>query len=134
MASGSVPEVVTVSPLPGPAARFWKEARRFIARKPLGAAGAAVVVLVGLTALLAPLLSPFNPLEMHFADRLQAPGRPYLLGTDIFGRDVLSNILWGSRISLAVGFLSVLLGTGLGALWGLFSGYAEGGPLLAEAH
>ena len=98
-------------------------ALRRLLRNPAG-----VIGLVGLTTLLvaalgADVLAPFDPLEQHACDRLLPPGRVYLLGTDDLGRDLLSRIIHGSRISLAVGLLSVTLGGVLGVATGLVAGY-----------
>ena len=78
-------------------------------RKPLGAVSAAVILVIILTALLAGVLAPFDPLETRPDIRLQPPSREHLFGTDDIGRDVLSRIIYGSRISLWVGLLAVCL-------------------------
>lgn len=91
--------------------------------------GAIVALIACLCAIFAPFLSPYNPLEQHLAFRLKPPGwtgsdgRMHLLGTDQFGRDVLSRIIFGSRVSLIVGTASVLLGGILGLILGMTSGY-----------
>ena len=71
-------------------------------------------------------VTPYNPIDMDFLARLESPNLRHPLGTDLFGRDVLSNIIGGAKISIYVGFVSVILGTGFGAVWGLTSGYAGG--------
>ena len=98
-------------------------ALRRLLRNPAG-----VIGLVGLTTLLvaavgAEVLAPFDPLEQHARDQLLPPGRVYLLGIDDLGRDLLSRVIHGSRISLAVGLLSVTLGGVLGVATGLVAGY-----------
>jgi peptide/nickel transport system permease protein len=95
-------------------------------RKPLGAASAALILLLVLTAILADVLAPYDPLETHPEIRLSAPSRGHLFGTDDIGRDVLSRIIHGSRISLWVGLLAVGIGTMAGMLIGLACGYWEG--------
>jgi peptide/nickel transport system permease protein len=92
-------------------------------RNPAGLVGLLGVSTLAAAALGAELLAPFDPLEQHARDRLLPPGRVYLLGTDELGRDLLSRIIYGSRISLAVGLLSVSLGGGLGVATGLVAGY-----------
>jgi ABC-type dipeptide/oligopeptide/nickel transport system permease subunit len=77
-------------------------------------------------AVFAEQIAPFDPLESHAADRLQSPNREYLLGTDQLGRDVLSRIIYGARISLLVGLVSVAIATVCGAIVGLLSGYFGG--------
>lgn len=99
---------------------------RFCRTKPLGAAGGFIVVVMILVALLAPLISPYDPYEMRFDQLFAPPGGQFLLGTDNYGRDILSRIMWGSRISLMVGCLSVLFGITSGALLGLVSGFVGG--------
>src|SRR3970282_378319 len=83
---------------------------RFARRRPLGAAGAAIVVLMGLMAALAELIFPFHPLATNYGAMLQAPGAAHWLGTDAFGRDVMTRIIYGSRTPLWGGFCSSLFG------------------------
>src|SRR5262245_790527 len=94
-------------------------AREFLLRRPLGFAGAIIILLMALAALLAHWLAPYHPLDIDYAAMLQAPGASHWLGTDSFGRDVLSRLLYGSRTALWVGFFSSLLGTSIGALVGV---------------
>jgi len=88
--------------------------------------GLLILIVLALLALLAPWISPYDPVEQHIAHRLQPPSSQYLLGTDHFGRDILSRILYGARISLTVGTVSVVLGMIVGGILGLFSGYRSG--------
>jgi peptide/nickel transport system permease protein len=97
-----------------------------IRRKPLGAVSAAVVVTLVLTAIFADLLAPFDPLETRPEIRLQAPSWAHPFGTDDIGRDVLSRVIYGARISLWVGLLAVGIGTFAGMIIGLLCGYCEG--------
>jgi ABC-type dipeptide/oligopeptide/nickel transport system permease subunit len=97
-----------------------------IKRKPLGAAAAALIVAIVLTAIFADVLAPYDPLEPHPEIRLAAPSRAHVFGTDDIGRDVLSRIVYGSRISLWVGLLAVGIGTLGGTVIGLACGYWEG--------
>src|SRR5918992_1038172 len=92
---------------------------------PGGAFGAALVVLLVLLAVAAPLVSPYDPLAQP-SRRLLAPGGAHLLGTDEFGRDILSRIIHGSRVSLQVGVISVGIALALGGTLGLVSGYLLG--------
>jgi peptide/nickel transport system permease protein len=89
-------------------------------------AGALITILLILTALAAPILSPYDPSAQDTSKRLEGPSRQHLLGLDDLGRDVLSRVLYGSRVSLRVGFsvviLSSLLGVTLGAIAGYFGG------------
>ena len=95
-------------------------------RKPLGAASAAMLVLLVLTAIFADVLAPYDPLAPQPEIRLAAPSRAHLFGTDDIGRDVLSRIIYGCRISLWVGLLAVGIGTFFGMIIGLLCGYCEG--------
>src|SRR5262245_28217122 len=80
-------------------------------KKPLGAASAGLLVVIVLMAIFANVLAPYDPLETHPEIRLSAPSRAHLFGTDDIGRDVLSRIIYGARISLWVGLLAVGIGT-----------------------
>ena len=100
--------------------------RRFLMNKPLGAVGAAIVVFTFFMGAFGPFLTPYNPIDMDFFAKLESPSGSHPLGTDLYGRDVLSNIIGGAKISIYVGFVSVIIGTGLGAVWGLTSGYTGG--------
>lgn len=91
---------------------------------PLAAAAFAVVLLWLAAALAAPLLAPYEPLRQDMAARLGAPGPGHWLGTDALGRDVLSRILHGARISIPVGLAAVALAALLGALVGGLAGFA----------
>src|ERR1044071_6611894 len=101
-------------------------ARDFARARPLGGIGAAVILLMIAAALLANFLSPYDPLENDYSAMLQAPGARHWLGTDSFGRDVLSRLLYGSRTALWVGFGSAFVGTSLGALIGASCAYFGG--------
>ena len=88
--------------------------------------GLAISVVVIATCLLAPYLPLDDPLEHSMAHRFRAPSAEHILGTDDFGRDVLARIIWGGRISLLVGVLSVVLAMGMGMVIGLVAGYTGG--------
>src|SRR5215471_16043141 len=97
-----------------------------IRRKPLGAASAALITVLVLTAIFADVLSPYDPLAAQPEIRLAPPSRAHLFGTDDIGRDVFSRVIYGSRISLWVGLLAVGIGTFVGMIIGLACGYWEG--------
>ncbi len=96
-------------PAPGLVARSWTSLLRFIRTKPLGAVGGLIVVLLVLVAALAPVLSPYDPRSTP-ALPWQSPNADFVLGADYVGRDVLSRLIYGARISLYVGLGSVLVG------------------------
>ncbi len=94
--------------------------------------GAAFVLLLGVVAAAAPLLAPYDPIRQSLRTRLAAPtlagpdGKAHLLGTDHLGRDVLSRMIYGSRVSLVVGFAAVVVGGAVGATLGLLAGFRGG--------
>ena len=88
--------------------------------------GLALLLIMVFLAVFAPWLAPHDPVEQNILDRLEPSSAEYLLGTDQFGRDILSRILYGARISLSVGTISVLLGMAVGTVFGIFSGYRGG--------
>ena len=95
-------------------------------RKPLGVASALLILALVLTAIFADVLAPYDPLATQPEIRLAPPSRAHPFGTDDIGRDVLSRIIYGSRISLWVGLLAVGIGTVAGMIIGLAGGYWEG--------
>jgi peptide/nickel transport system permease protein len=99
---------------------------RLAVRKPLGAFGFCIFLAAVLTAVLAPYLAPHDPLATHVRYRLAAPNAAHYLGNDHLGRDVLSRIIYGARVSMTVGFATVLFGTTLGACIGIVSSYYGG--------
>jgi peptide/nickel transport system permease protein len=99
---------------------------RFCRRQPLGAVSLVVVVVLVLVAALANVVAPYDPTAPHYTALLKGPSRQFLMGTDQMGRDLLSRIIFGARISLYVGFVSVGLGVLHGAFWGAVSGYVGG--------
>jgi peptide/nickel transport system permease protein len=105
--------------------RRWVVLRRAASAR-LAPVGAAVVLLAIVIALFAPAVSPHDPLKQDLGNTLAAPSRAHLLGTDNVGRDVLARVIWGTRVSLVAGFVSVALATLAGALIGLVAGYWGG--------
>ncbi len=98
----------------------------YFRHKLLGTVGLIIVVIMVLIALFADLIAPFAYQQQNYEDVLVAPNFTYLFGTDNFGRDIFSRIVHGARISMLVGFLSVVVGTGIGAVVGLISGFFMG--------
>src|ERR671920_242947 len=97
-----------------------------IRRQRLAMTGAILVTLFAFVALIGPEVAPFGPTEQFTADRLQPPSATYLFGTDEFGRDIFSRLLYGARISFQVGAIAVGIAGSLGILLGLIAGYAGG--------
>ena len=111
----------------------FREVLRFVRRKPLGAAGALILIGITLVAVFAGAIAPQDPAKTHARETWSVPGtesidgeRTYLLGTDEAGRDNLSRLIFGARISMLVGVLSVALGITAGALLGIVSAYLGG--------
>src|SRR5207247_8317176 len=94
--------------------------------KPLGALGGLLIIALVTTALLAPVLAPYDPIKIKSADRLQSPNLSHPLGTDDFGRDILSRVIYGARISMLLGLGAVAISTLLAAIIGVLSGYYGG--------
>ena len=88
--------------------------------------GGVIAVLIVLMAIFAPFIAPQDPLAQDSYIRLQGASQAHWLGTDDFGRDVLSRIIWGSRVSLIIGITSVTFGMILGTLLGMIAGYYRG--------
>lgn len=97
-----------------------------IRQQPLGLAGAFVLVVTAFVAVFAPYIAPHDPTLGDPSALFVGPNATYWLGTDAFGRDILSRLIWGARISLMVGIGVSLLGVGIGALLGIGAGYVGG--------
>lgn len=95
----------------------------------LGIVGASMISVVVLTATLAPKLAPYNPVVVNLDEKLLSPTLTHLMGTDQSGRDILSRVVWGSRVSLQVGLFAVAIGLIGGVTLGTLSGYYHGGLL-----
>jgi len=102
------------------------KSRRWIRRYGLASVGAAIVVIWLLIALTAPLISPYLPDTVDVTNRLKPPSSGHWLGTDALGRDVLTRLLYGSRVSLLTGFIVVLIGAAFGTLIGGIAAFARG--------
>lgn len=100
--------------------------RYFFRRNPRIVIGGVIVALLLLGAVFAPLLAPYDPVAVDVSRSLEPPGPEHWLGTDDLGRDVLSRVIWGSRISLSVGLISVSIGFLVGVSIGLAAGYLGG--------
>ena len=99
---------------------------RLVREKPLGTAGGVIVLLLLFTGIFANFLAPYGYQEIHLADRLAAPSAKYLLGADNLGRDLLSRIIYGARISMYVALGASFINVLVAAIVGLLSGYLSG--------
>ncbi|HEY8369286.1 MAG TPA: ABC transporter permease [Thermodesulfobacteriota bacterium] len=107
-------------------ATLTADAWRRFRRSRLGLVGLALVGLLVTTAVFAPVLAPHDPARQRLADRRAAPGTRYVLGADEFGRDILSRVIYGTRVALVVGVAAVGIAVGLGVLSGSIAGFAGG--------
>ena len=121
MSAGTLPVVLRV-----PRADRVEALRYFARRNPRMIVGGALVFIWLFLAAFAPLVAPYDPIKVNVADSLLPPSGAHFLGTDDLGRDVLSRVIWGSRVSLSVGVISVSIGFLLGVSLGLAAGYLGG--------
>ncbi|HEV2357188.1 MAG TPA: ABC transporter permease [bacterium] len=105
---------------------MWRDALGRLLANRGAAAGGIIFLLVIATAVAAPALAPASPIALNVSASLEPPGPRHLLGTDQFGRDVLSRILYGARTSLAMGLVAVTIAVVGGSVLGLLSGYYRG--------
>ena len=114
-----------------PALTYALPARRhpvvqFILYQPLGAGGLVFIVIMALAAIFAPWVTPYDPLTVDYGSMLAAPSWQHWMGTDSFGRDMLTRVIYGARTALAVGFLASFVGSTAGAIIGVVSAYFGG--------
>jgi peptide/nickel transport system permease protein len=124
-------ESATVTPLQvdkqnkvSPPVGVWRDALNRLLRHRLGMFGATIVVILIFTALFGPYLAPYEPNAIDFSVRFSGPTIAHPLGADDFGRDTLSRIMHGARVSLQVGIIAVSIAATVGTLLGLVAGYA----------
>ena len=98
----------------------------FLRRNPRMIIGGLIVLAWLIAAAFAPWVAPYDPIKVNVSDSLIPPGTTHWLGTDDLGRDVLSRVIWGSRVSLSVGVISVSIGLLVGTSLGLAAGYLGG--------
>jgi len=104
----------------------WATAWQFVVQNPLGAAGALVVFVMMFMAVFADFVTVYDPTRNNFGAMLEPPGAEYWLGTDQFGRDLYTRIVYGARTALLVGFVSAFVGATLGLVLGVASAYFGG--------
>jgi peptide/nickel transport system permease protein len=104
----------------------WPAIRRFIVTKPLGTIGGAIILVMAFTALFADVLAPYNPYEINQRLQFTAPSLQHWLGTDEFGRDMLTRLIYGARIALFIGLIAAFVGSTAGAILGVISAYLGG--------
>ena len=101
----------------------WKEAWLSFCKNRLALVGLGIVIFFGILAIIAPYIAPYSFRDQVIAERMQAPSSKHWFGTDDFGRDIFSRVLYGARISLWVGFFSVLGSVFFGTILGIIAGY-----------
>ena len=106
-----------------PRSRSAKGLMRRAARRPLPVLGSALLIVLILSALFAPWLTPYDPFEMNVVDRLLPPNETYWFGTDAYGRDIFTRTLYGGRVSLVIGAAVAVAATVVGLLIGVVAGY-----------
>ncbi len=106
---------------------LYLDAWRRLRRNRLAMAGLVVIIVLMLVAVSAPYIAPYDPYKQSLDDQLKPPSREYPLGTDDLGRDIASRIIYGSRISLSVGFVAEAISLAIGVTLGAISGYFGGG-------
>ena len=107
----------------------WREMKltgRLLMKNPTAVAGLAVLAVMGTMAISAGWLAPYDPIELSLGERLRPPGASHWFGTDEMGRDILSRVMHGARISLRIGFVVVFISGGLGSVVGAVAGYYGG--------
>lgn len=113
-------------PGPGGSRSATARLRRRVTRDPLAAGSAAVLLLVTVAALLAPALAPYDPDVVDNSVRLAGPSRDHLMGTDQLGRDILSRLIWGGRVSLITAVVPATVALVAGSVLGILAGYVGG--------
>ena len=113
---------MAIATSPNSGADRWQVLRLLVARKTVLVSLVVIAVLVA-AALLAPWVSPYDPFKLSIMNRLKAPGAAHWFGTDDFGRDVFSRVIYGGRLSLMVGFSVVIVSSVLGIALGLIAGF-----------
>jgi len=99
---------------------------KLLSRNPSAVAGFVIITSMVLIALASPLIAPYNPIRISLSERLSPPSLTHLFGTDEMGRDILSRVMYGARISLRIGVLVIAIAGGLGSLIGAVAGYLGG--------
>ncbi len=108
---------------------WWRELKltaRLLSKNPTAMAGLIILIIMGFMAVSANWLAPYDPIRLNLSERLQPPGMAHWFGTDEMGRDILSRVMFGARISLRIGFFVICISGGLGSVIGAVAGYYGG--------
>jgi peptide/nickel transport system permease protein len=106
--------------------RELKLTARLLSKNPTAMAGLIILIIMGFMAVSANWLAPYDPIRLNLSERLQPPGMAHWFGTDEMGRDILSRVMFGARISLRIGFFVICISGGLGSVIGAVAGYYGG--------
>lgn len=106
--------------------RTWDRIKHMLRTNRLALIAAVIILLIVLTAIFAPLVAPYDPNAQSLVDRLQGPSARHWLGTDEFGRDVLSRLIYGMRVSLVIGLVPTCISMTIGTVLGLIAGFVGG--------
>jgi peptide/nickel transport system permease protein len=120
--------VRTSNGVPAPHARRWKEVKAALGRFAQNRAAvvsAAVLILIIVTAIIGPLVAPYDPIKIGIGPKLSPPSREFPMGTDQFGRDVFSRVLYGARLTIQASLIAVVVAAGVGIPLGLIAGYSS---------
>jgi len=109
-----------------PETNLWKDAFRRLCKNKMSVLGGIIIIILAIISIFAPYIAPYQYADGSFIHNYEKPGEKYLLGADFMGRDVLSRIIYGTRISLSVGIIGALTSFFIGVLYGLISGYYGG--------
>jgi len=109
-----------------PEVNLWKDAFRRLLKNKMAVLGGIIIIVLFILAIFAPYIAPYHYAEGSLIDNYAKPGTKYLLGADFMGRDLLSRIIYGTRISLSVGMVGALTAFIIGVLYGVVSGYYGG--------
>ena len=105
---------------------YYKDSFKRLKKNKMAMFCAIIVILLVLIAIFAPMIAPYDPDVQDYASILQSPSKAHLLGTDEYGRDILSRIIYGTRVSLSVGLLAQVLATLIGVTLGALAAYYGG--------
>ena len=117
---------IAASTLAAPRFRLWRTAADFSREQPLGAVSFVVICLMMFAGIFCTWVAPYDPLNIDFASILAAPSWQHWCGTDAYGRDICSRLIYGSRTALVIGFTSSFIGSSIGAVLGIASAYFGG--------
>lgn len=109
-----------------PRMREFRRTLHLIRMMPLSMISLTIIIIFFLVAIFAPFISPYNPYKINVPERVLPPSKEHLMGTDALGRDIFSRIIFGTRVSMTIGFIVILGSSSIGIIFGLVAGYLGG--------